>query len=84
VLNRSNKTPRLFCGGFTALSRTRTGDRLLTILVQAREARARAGPRGRESPASRRDLTRRRDPRVDGFMFASCSHEVFANKTTAH
>jgi hypothetical protein len=36
----------------------------LTILGQGREARARAGHRGHESAGNRRDLTRRRDPRV--------------------
>ena len=36
----------------------------LTILGQGREAQARAGHRGHERPASRRDLTRRSDPRV--------------------
>jgi hypothetical protein len=36
----------------------------LTILGQGREARARAGHRGDESPASQRDLATRRDPRV--------------------
>jgi hypothetical protein len=36
----------------------------LTILEPRREARARPGRRGHESPASRRDLKRRLDPRV--------------------
>ena len=36
----------------------------LTILEQRREARARAGPRGHESLASRGNQTTRRDPRV--------------------
>jgi len=36
----------------------------LTILEPSREARVRPGPRGHESPASRRDLTKRCDPRV--------------------
>jgi hypothetical protein len=52
-------------------------DPFLTILVQEREPRARAGPRGHESAVNRRDLTRRGDPRVDACAPA-CVSSSFA------
>jgi len=60
-----------------ALFRTRTGDPLLTIEVQGREARVRQGTATTKTPQTRR--IRRRDvtrewTRMRGLMFAPRSH----------
>jgi hypothetical protein len=54
----------------------------LTILGQGREARARAGHRGRESAANRTDLTTGRDPRVPACGRA-CVRMLFARSVVA-
>jgi hypothetical protein len=57
---------------------------LLTILGPEREARAPRGHRGHETAANRTDPTQGSDrawTRVDGLMFAPCSHEVVQFET---